>query len=485
MGQSSSSHPQPSPPWSTNRSNSSSFRSIHHKDDVAIEYPVITNASSYIDYTSEIPDDCLAFVFQFLTSGDRKRCSLVSRRWLLVEGQSRHRLALNAQSEIVPLIPVIFSRFDSVTKLSLRCDRRSVSIDDNGLEQISLRCVNLTRLKLRGCREVTDVGMAALGFRIGGFSLCMYQELYNGQFFGPLISGAKNLKTLKLLRCLGDWDSLLEMIAVSDSLLSEVHLERLQVSDVGLSALSNCSNLEILHIVKTPDCTNAGVVAIAERCKYLRKLHIDGWKTNRIGNEALIAIARHSVHLQELVLIGVNPSSISLEAIASNCQKLERLALCGSETIADTEISCIASKCVALKKLCIKGCPVSDEGIEAFAWGCPNLIKIKVKKCRNVTGEVGDWLRARRGSLVVNLDVCAVEVENIDASASEGAQEDVADLPTIMNDVAVAQPEPLATSSSCRGSVFRTRFGLFGGRGLVSSTFRKWSIGNSSSTSTS
>ncbi|PWA63666.1 SKP1/ASK1-interacting protein 2 [Artemisia annua] len=539
MGQSSSSHPQPSPPWSTHRSNSSSFRSIHHKDDVAIEYPVITNASSYIDYTSEIPDDCLAFVFQFLSSGDRKRCSLVSRRWLLVEGQSRHRLALNAQSEIVPLIPMIFSRFDSVTKLSLRCDRRSVSIDDNGLVQISLRCVNLTRLKLRGCREVTDVGMAALGkncSKLKKFSCgsCLFgakgmnafldncfsleelsvkrlrgvsdgaasdpigpgaaasslksvylKELYNGQFFGPLISGAKNLKTLKLLRCLGDWDSLLEMIAVSDSLLSEVHLERLQVSDVGLSALSNCLNLEILHIVKTPDCTNVGVVAIAERCKYLRKLHIDGWKTNRIGNEALIAIARHSVHLQELVLIGVNPSSISLEAIASNCQKLERLALCGSETIADTEISCIASKCVALKKLCIKGCPVSDEGIEAFAWGCPNLIKIKVKKCRNVTGEVGDWLRARRGSLVVNLDVCAVEVENVDASASDGAQEDVTELPTITSDVAVAQPEPLAASANVRGSGFRTRFGIFGGRGLVSSTFRKWSIGNRSSNGTS
>nr|GEY70287.1 F-box protein SKIP2-like [Tanacetum cinerariifolium] len=330
MGQSSSSH-SPSPPWSTHRSNSSSFRSSLHKDDVAIEYP-------------------------FLSSGDRKRCSLVSRRWLLVEGQSRHRLALNAQSEIVPLIPMIFSR-----------------------------CVNLTRLKLRGCREVTDVGMAAL----------------------------------------------------------------------------------------------------AERCKYLRKLHIDGWKTNRIGNEALIAIAKHSVNLQELVLIGVNPSTISLEAIASNCQKLERLALCGSETIADSEISCIASKCVALKKLCIKGCPVSDEGIEAFAWGCPNLIKIKVKKCRNVTGEVGDWLRARRGSLVVNLDVCAVEVENVDASASDGAQEDVTDLPTITSDVAVAQPERLATSSSGRGSVFRTRFGLFGARGLVSGTFRKWSIGNSSSSGTS
>ncbi|KAL8231273.1 hypothetical protein R6Q57_001051 [Mikania cordata] len=544
MGQSFSSH-SPSPAGSThhrpitlssspssNRSEILGFR--HSKQEPSVEF---SDTGSYIDYTSEIPDDCLALVFQFLGSGDRTRCSLVSKRWLLVDGQSRHRLALNAKSEVLPLISSIFSRFDSVTKLSLRCDRKSVSVDDSGLILISLRCRKLTRLKLRGCREITDIGMAALAknckelkkFSCGS---CLFgskgmnalldncssieelsvkrlrsltdggaaepicpgaaalsiksihlKELYHGQLFGPLISSAKKLKTLKLLRCLGDWDRVLEPFGDSDNSLVEVHLERIQVSDVGLSALSNCSNLEILHIVKTPDCTNFGVIAVAGNCKYLRKLHIDGWKTNRIGHDALISIAKHSANLQELVLIGINPTSISLEAIAMNCQKLERLALCGSETIADGEISCIASKCIALKKICIKGCPVSDEGIEAFAWGCPNLIKIKVKKCKNVTGEVGDWLRARRGSLVVNLDV---EAEIMDATTSEsGAQEDPVDFPAIMNQASVAPSEPLATSSSGRGSVFKTRFGLFGGRGLVACTFRRRSVGNSNGGSSS
>ncbi|KAL4577460.1 hypothetical protein LXL04_013569 [Taraxacum kok-saghyz] len=493
------------------------------------------NTATMIDYTYEIPDECLALVFQFLCSGDRKRCSLVSHRWLLVEGQSRRRLALNGQSELLSFIPSLFSRFDSITKLGLRCDRRSVSITDDAIILISFRCPNLTRLKLRGCREITDVGMALLAknckglkkfscgscmFGAKGFnalldncssleelsvkrlrsindsgatepigscaaasslnSICL-KELYNGQLFGPLISNSKKLKTLKLLRCLGDWDKSLEIIAASDSSLVEVHLERLHVSDTGLSALSNCPNLEILHIVKTPECTNTGLIAVAEHCKYLRKLHIDGWRTNRIGDEGLLAIAKQSKNLQELVLIGINPTSISLEAIATNCQKLERLALCGSETISDSEISCIASKCIALKKLCIKGCPVSDEGVEAFAWGCPNLMKIKVKKCRNVTSEVGDWLMARRGNLVVNLDVFAVEVEPVDTSANDG----VIQVPLTVNHVSVTEPEqPLSSISSSNGgraSIFKTRCGLFGGRVLVPCTFRRWSNGNSSS----
>lgn len=34
------------------------------------------------DYTDGIPDECLAYIFQFLGSGDRKRCSIVCKRWL-------------------------------------------------------------------------------------------------------------------------------------------------------------------------------------------------------------------------------------------------------------------------------------------------------------------------------------------------------------------------------------------------------------------
>lgn len=445
-----------------------------------------------------------------------------------MEGQSRQRLSLNAQGDILPWIPSIFSRFDSITKLTLRCDRRYISIDDGALIKISGYCPNLSRLKLSGCRELTDVGMAGLAkncpnlkklscrscmFGVKGMnavldrchsleelsvkrlrgindpadpigpgvaasslkSICL-KELYNGQCFAPLIIGGKNLKTLKLLRCLGDWDGVLENKSKPNNNLVEIHLERLQVSDMGIKAISNCLGLEILHLVKTPDCTNLGLVSVAEHCKLLRKLHIDGWRTNHIGNEGLIAIAKNSVNLQELVLIGVNPNSITLEAIATSCQKLERLALCGSETIGDSEISCVAAKCGALKKLCIKGCPVSDQGIEAFAWGCPNLIKIKVKKCRAVTGAVADWLRVRRGSLVVSLDVCEVETDALDASASDGgAQEDAAELPPMVAQVDTAELAADVLPSCSTRSVFRPRFGLFGVKNFLPCPFRRCS----------
>ncbi|OVA15897.1 Leucine-rich repeat [Macleaya cordata] len=480
------------------------------------------------DYISYLPDECLACIFQSLGSGDRKRCSLVCRRWFVVEGQSRHRLSLDARSDLLPLIPSLFSRFDSVSKLALKCERRSASIGDDALILISLKCRNLTRLKLRACRELTDSGMASFAKNCKGLkklscgsctfgakgmnavldhckdleelsvkrlrgitdgsaaepigpglaasslkTICL-KELYNGQCFGPLIAGSKNLRTLKLFRCTGEWDKLLESIAERINCIVEIHLERLQVSDRGLAAISNCLDLEILHLVKTPECTNTGLISVADRCKLLRKLHIDGWKTNRIGDEGLIAIANRCPNLQELVLIGVNPTTSSLGLLAANCRNLERLALCGSETIGDAEISCIASKCLALRKLCIKGCPVSDHGMEALAGGCPNLVKVKVKKCRGVTCEGADWLRASRGSLAVNLDT--VPVEPPEASTSDGGgQENGGEFP------AAVSAADVQSSSTGRSVLSKARLGFFAGRSFVACTLRRWSNSNSSS----
>ncbi|VFQ96654.1 unnamed protein product [Cuscuta campestris] len=475
------------------------------------------------DYSSNIPDECLACIFQSLSSADRKRVSLVCRRWFTVEGQSRHRLSLHAQAELTPAVPSLFSRFDSVTKLALKCDRRSVSIGDDALILISLRCPNLTRLKLRCCRDLTDAGIqvfakncislkklscgsctfgakgmnAILNYcssleelsvkRLRGIAngsmadpigpgaaaaslrvICL-KELYNGQCFGPLMIGSKNLKTLKLLRCSGDWDNLLGSISDQVSGLVEVHVERLQVSDAGLAAISNCSNLEILHIVKTPECTNTGLKNVAQHCKLLRKLHIDGWKTNRISDEGLLAVANHCLTLQELVLIGVNPTLISLEKLASNCLNLERLALCGSETVGDLELSCIAAKCTALKKLCIKSCPVSNLGMESLANGCPNLVKVKVKKCRLVTSEVAEWLRVYRGSLAVNLDSTVV-IDNQEAVASDDGVSE-----------AGQENRQAGPNITRRSSSFRARLGFLTGRNLVACTLRRWSSFGASS----
>ncbi|KAG0493375.1 hypothetical protein HPP92_004369 [Vanilla planifolia] len=335
----------------------------------------------------------------------------------------------------------------------------SCNFGSRGIDAVLRGCLLLEELSIKRLRGLTEATGDSVGVGLG-FSSCSLRsvclkELYNGQCFGPVILGSPKLRTLKLFRCAGDWDRLLEELVEKVPGLVEIHLEKLQVSDKGLFALSACKDLEVLHLVKTPECTDAGLISVAERSRLLRKIHIDGWKTNRIGDAGLMAVARRCPNLQELVLIGVNPTSLSLELIASNCRNLERLALCGSETFGDNEISCIAAKCLALKKLCIKGCPVSDQGMEALAEGCPNLVKVKVKKCKGVTPQGADWLRSTRGSLAVNLDN-VYQIEQQDASMSEtgGIDNVVEDLQLLVDPVSTVD---IPSSSNSRTGSWKKR----------------------------
>ncbi|RLM80296.1 F-box protein [Panicum miliaceum] len=58
----------------------------------------IAEAAGGEDRTADLPEELLALVFGLLGSGDRKRCSLVCRRWHTVEAASRLHLALDART---------------------------------------------------------------------------------------------------------------------------------------------------------------------------------------------------------------------------------------------------------------------------------------------------------------------------------------------------------------------------------------------------
>eukprot|EP00249_Psilotum_nudum_P019317 c27191_g1_i1 orf=322-1800(+) len=423
-----------------------------------------------VEYISQLPDECLAYIFQKLESADRNQCSLVCKRWHWVEAQGRQRLSLLANTELGPVLPALLCRFQHLTKLALRCDRKAKSINDTALFLVGRYCLQLKKLKLKGCKQLTDEGIerfskicsplrkiscgscsfGARGVnsilrhcsyledftvkRLRGLAegpseliepgccklrrLCL-KELYNAQLFAPLIAGSKNLHTLTLCKNSGNWDKIFEIATQHIPNLVELHMERLHLSDRGLHAVSKCNNLEVLHVVKTPECTSLGLSAVAEGCRRLRKLHLDGWKSNRIGDNGLISVAWKCKDLQELVLIGINATAASLGLMAANCLRLERLALCSSDTVGDLELSCIIIKCHSLKRLCIKGCPITDQGMQALATGCPDLVKVKVKKCRGVTAGSAAFLLAHRPSLIISLDSGVLVVESEIARITE------------------------------------------------------------------
>ncbi|KAL3697574.1 hypothetical protein R1sor_011650 [Riccia sorocarpa] len=470
------------------------------------------------DFTFQIPDECLSCIFEKLGSVDRKSCSLVCKRWHWVEGQGRQRLSLFAQENLLTALSKLLSRFEHVTKLALKCDKKLTSVDDKALFIIGRDCRQLKKLKLKGCKQLTDDGMelfarvcgplkkiscGSCGFGARGLNsvlqhcvnledltvkrlkglyegpselirpgcgkirrLCL-KELFNAQLFGPLLAGSKHLHTLMLSKNSGNWDKLLDIITEHLPELVELQMEKLQLSDRGLQAVARCKNLEVLYVLKAPECTNVGLTAVATGCRKLRKLHVDGWKTSRVGDEGLLSVARACKDLQELVLIGLNTTVVSLSPLATGCLGLERLALCNSETFGDPEFSCIAGKCLSLKKLCIKSCPISDQGMEVLATGFPNLVKVKIKKCRGVTSASVDWLQNHRESLIVTVD--------------DG-------LPSTTRELARSVPlganrAPGRSALQNRSPLAKARLAIVAGGSFVACTLLRWSSSSGSGSS--
>ncbi|KAG8661347.1 F-box protein SKIP2 [Manihot esculenta] len=424
----------------------------------------IVISKKHEDFTSFLPDECLAKVFGSLGSHDRNSCSLVCKRWRAVDSESRYRLVLLAPCEMSQSLPALLSRFSSVSVLSLKCSRKLLSINDFAFSHIPVLLVSLKKLKLKGCIDISDDGLqafslhrppflsklsfASCGFGVRGLNslitncpslqhltlkrlrkldahsdaivignknnklklerLCL-KDLHNARVFIPLLSASvTTLKTLIVCRSSGNWDKVLQSLQASITSVSEIQMENVQMGDAGLIAISSsCPYLQVLQLSRTTDCTDDGLSAVANSCKNLRKVHIDAWSRfggRTIGDEGLLTIANHCSRLQELVLMGVHLSVSSLTVLASNCRELERLAICNADSVGDPEMALIAEKFSALKKLCIKNCPISEPGIEAIGSGCPNLVKLKVKRCRGISQESIKKLKMQRSWLVVSID---------------------------------------------------------------------------------
>ncbi|KAG2567270.1 hypothetical protein PVAP13_7NG343633 [Panicum virgatum] len=171
-------------------------------------------------------------------------------------------------------------------------------MSDNGLSSLAASAPELRKLSvasctfgpkafvavLKACPLLEDLSVKRLRGLPDTAATTITEEIKFPQALS--LRSVPNLRSLKILHCSGAWDLPLEVITARAPGLVELHLEKLQVGDRGLG------NLEVLFLVKTPECTDSGIISVAEKCHKLRKLHIDGWRTNRIGDFGLMAVAR-------------------------------------------------------------------------------------------------------------------------------------------------------------------------------------------------
>uniref|UniRef100_A0A0E0G718 Uncharacterized protein n=1 Tax=Oryza nivara TaxID=4536 RepID=A0A0E0G718_ORYNI len=93
-------------------------------------------------------------------------CSLTYAQWKEVDASTRHRLSLDARAALGYTAQRIFARFMAITKLTLHYAQGfgTDSLSDDGARHVvaALPSQWLTRLKLRGLRQLFDDGFVSL-----------------------------------------------------------------------------------------------------------------------------------------------------------------------------------------------------------------------------------------------------------------------------------------------------------------------------------
>ncbi|KAK1392072.1 hypothetical protein POM88_011128 [Heracleum sosnowskyi] len=405
------------------------------------------------DLISELPDECSAIILQRVRHRDLKSCTLVCRKWLFLQGSNHRHLSLCSKSISITSIPFLFSRFDSVTKLVIRCTRRSdkakKSLSNEELELISIKCTNLTTFKLFDStdQDVTDVGMAALGTHATRLKKFSCRDCYLGvesinallssssslevisirryvgsdimlaypgaaasslksisldrcfhygycydhpipPWFAPLLIGSKNLTSLKIKNCLNDLGDVINMVANRDNSLVEVYLDKVDVSEIGFSsALSNFSKLEILHVTaKYPvhSLDDEALSLISTKCCNLTTLKLR--KCYLVTHNGMADLGRHATRLKKFSCRKCKFGGKGLNALLCGSSSLQEISV--KDLHGDwVELIYPGAAASSLKSICLKDL-YNHQSPHCFApliTGSKNLTSLRLLRC------VGNW----------------------------------------------------------------------------------------------
>ncbi|GAA0150677.1 hypothetical protein LIER_09562 [Lithospermum erythrorhizon] len=319
---------------------------------------------------SQLPDDCLCLIFQFLDCyEDRESFGLTCHRWLKI--QNSGRVSLQFECSFTYL---------GISSLS----QTPISIGSFHLNRMLNRFKQLQSLSLSGCVELSDSDLMGL------------------QSYGP------SLQCLYLDCCFGVTDNGIGFIARGCPNLTIVGLYRCNVTDVGLHMLSSaCMGLRDVNLAHCSLISDNGIKAISRSCRQLRAIRISycrnisgvGFQgcsptlsyleadSCKLESEGILGIASGG-GLEYLSLFDLNwwLTGNVLTTIGSGLvTKLKVLNLRCCRTIDDDSITAIAEGCPLLQEWNLALChEVRLAGWKSIGLNCRNMKKLHVNRCRNL-----------------------------------------------------------------------------------------------------
>ncbi|KAI5082611.1 hypothetical protein GOP47_0002354 [Adiantum capillus-veneris] len=343
----------------------------------------------------DLPDECLASVFLYLSSEDRHAVALTCRRWRSLEALSRHTLRFVCQAhkpvdeadflhrclmhalQVFPHILHItmhhFTRLpDSFfTLFQTKCFAQlsslrlhfCLAITDKSVDYVLAGCPALTHLTLTLCTEISDVSLHAIA------------------------CGLPSLEYLDISYCKTVTD-----VGIDDVLKSCPNMQDILFSycfEVEGWGLRNGKNLKK---VQAEACilTDAGLIEGLRGATSIEIFNMADLRSGfRLGARGLGQVGIASKHMEVLCLRMCRMlEDATVKEIAKGCPNLRVWDLSRCQEITFDGWQAVAQFCAKLQYLDVNRCrQFCDRSILAIQKSCPTLLCIHVTSCPSLTDE--------------------------------------------------------------------------------------------------
>lgn len=236
-----------------------------------------------------------------------------------------------------------------------------INISDNVLFFLAShpdKCSALTCLDLSMCRNISDVGVIALAQQCRDIKqLNMSFAPIRNESVNQFSQVCHNLTSLDISHCQLLTDEAIQAVAQNCASLTSLCLLRCEgFSSLSLEALALHSSSLTTLCLGSCHLNNQGVIALSKGCRALTSLDLSN-SLKSVNSDALIELLG-SLRLTVLNLSGKESGVSDAVVLAMAC-----------------------SSRVTLQSLELRGCPITDDAVEALSQHCPGLTSLDVPMC--------------------------------------------------------------------------------------------------------
>ena len=352
---------------------------------------------------SSLPEHILLSIFSYLSTKYLCMASGVCRKWHMLCWDPQlwrsMKISKYSESNFDKVLYTILSRLARSTQglcLTLQFIRivQCECLSDRGLSYIAKYCIDLEKLEILACPCVMNRGVQSV------LENCLSLTSLDVRGCSCINSICQSMITN--IQSSNDTSFRLTYLDISDCVA---------VDDLGLRTLSfTCKRLETLHMRRCPRITDVGMQHVACHCTALRELSISD--CHKVRDFSLKEISRNCPSLRYLSLMRCAVTDAGIKMIAKGCSNLRYLNVRACAGVTDAGVVYVAQNCLKLRSLDVGKCMITNNTLSALGIHCPQLKRLSIKGCRNLT-DVGIRAVVAQCCLLhyLNVEDCSITLD--------------------------------------------------------------------------